>query len=428
MEMMNGYASCLIKVRQHHIGFPSLFSHYPEGMKHEELTEIHEYVQNAMDQPREIPEASGYLRRVIIGTGKYLILGISGYAQHLAAEVQNIPHQLVDFTGRGCPGFIGFVWNLETNPIQQIAFPSLAAFGSVFQELILAHWEDSKNSAWAYETRTGVKVPYRYSVSAELLPVSIETVGLNHNKKKIYFFDRSKENALIYQAILEAIKMQTVSVCTDIFFNDEEGSCFLNSTTNLKSTSHKVSDNIKYLPTYNNTASTPAKTNNLHQGFSAYPGSIITEDPIEHEEFNVDRESNRVAVTVRRTMGQFGMDHRTIPNMVYLVILLGSSREVIDLANQFIALLVTSILNSHNFKIELIEPDNKAGKFEKRRGIFTSLIGSGAMVASSLVMGAASPAFLAARAASLIMPGINAGSSISGNKKQKKKLEELLMK
>lgn len=247
MVMMDGFASCLIKVRQHHIGFPSLFSHYPEGMKHEELTEIHEYVQNAMDQPREIPEASGYLRRVIIGTGKYLILGVSGYAQHLAAEVQNIPHQLVDFTGRGCPGFIGFVWNLETNPIQQIAFPSLSSFGSVFQELILSHWEDSKNSAWAYDTRAGVKVPYRYSVSAGPLPVPIESVGLNHNKKKLCTFDRSNENALIYQAISEAIKKQSVSICTDLYFNDEDGSSFLNMTADLKGKPMVSLENVRFI-------------------------------------------------------------------------------------------------------------------------------------------------------------------------------------
>lgn len=246
MEMMNGFASCLIKVRQHYIGFPSLFSHYPEGMKHEELTEIHEYVQNAMDQPREIPESSGYLRRVIIGTGKYLIMGVSGYAQHLAAEVQNIPNQLVDFTGRGCPGFIGFVWNLDTTPVQQIAFPSLSDFGSVFQELILEHWEDSKNSAWAYETRTGVEVTYKYSVSAEPLPVPVETVGLNHNKKKLYSFDKGKEKVILYQALSEAIKKQTVSVCTDLFFNDEEGSNFLNMTANLKGGSMVSLENARF--------------------------------------------------------------------------------------------------------------------------------------------------------------------------------------
>ena len=246
MEMMNGFASCLVKVRQHHIGFPSLFSHYPEGMKHEELTEIHEYVQNAMDQPREIPEASGYLRRVIIGTGKYLIMGVAGYAQHLAAEVQNVPHQLVDFTGRGCPGFIGFVWNLETTPIHQIGFPSLSTFGSVFHELILNHWVDSRNSEWAYQTRAGIETPYKYTVSVEILPMSAETVALNHNKKKVFSFDRSKENTLIYQAISEATKKQMVSICTDLYFNDEEGSSFLNMTADLKGSPMVSLENAKF--------------------------------------------------------------------------------------------------------------------------------------------------------------------------------------
>lgn len=247
MEMMNGFASCLIKVRQLHIGFPSLFSHYPEGMKQEELTEIHRYVQDAMDQPREIPEASGSLRRVVIGTGKYLILGISGYAQYLAAEIQDIPYQLVDFTGRGCPGFIGFVWNLETTPVQQIVFPSLSIFGAVFHELILEHWEDSINSVWAYDTRAGIALPYKYAVSGEPLPTPVETVALNHNKRKIYSFDRSKENALIHQTISEAIQKQIVSLCTDLYF-DEEGSVFLNMTADLKGGPVVCIENASYTP------------------------------------------------------------------------------------------------------------------------------------------------------------------------------------
>ena len=246
MEMMNGFASCLIKVRQFHIGFPSLFSHYPEGMNHEELAEIHEYVQNAMNQPRAIPEAGRSLRRVIIGTGKYLIMGISGYAQYLAAGIQDIPHQLVDFTGRECPGFIGFVWNQEATPVQQIAFPSLSSFGAAFQELILEHWQDSKNSAWAYETRAGVEVPYNYPVTGELLPTPGEPVALNHDKKKLYSFDRSKESSLIYQAIVEAIRMQAVSLCSDLYFDSEAGSSFLNMTADLKDSSMVRLENPKF--------------------------------------------------------------------------------------------------------------------------------------------------------------------------------------
>ena len=272
MEMMNGLASCLIKVRQLHIGFPSLFSHYPEGMKQEELTEIHRYVQDAMDQPREIPEASGSLRRVVIGTGKYLILGISGYAQYLAAEIQDIPYQLVDFTGRGCPGFIGFVWNLETTPVQQIIFPSLSVFGAAFHELILEHWEDSINSVWAYDTRAGIALPYKYTVSGEPLPTPIETVALNHNKRKIFCFDSSKENDLIHQTISEAIQKQIISLCTDLYF-DEEGSGFLNMTADLKGGPVVCIENAR---------STPAKSTPKPEPVAETEQCLTSIEPVLH--------------------------------------------------------------------------------------------------------------------------------------------------
>lgn len=75
--------------------------------------------------------------------------------------------------------------------------------------------------------------------------------------------------------------------------------------------------------------------------------------------------------------------------------------------------------------ITLATPPAKPQKFEKSRGIFTSLLGSGAMLASSIAMGgAASPAFLAARAASMVSPIANVGMQSSGNKKRKKQLEE----
>lgn len=363
MEMMNGVASCLIKVRQHHIGFPSLFSHYPEGMKHEELTEIHDYVQNAMDQPREISEASGYLRRVIIGTGKYLVMGISGYAQHLAAEVQNVPHQLVDFTGRGCPGFIGFVWNLETTPVQQIMFPSLSAFGSVFHELILEHWEDSKNSEWAYQTRAGIETPYKYSVSGERLPIPVETVALNHNRRKLYSFNRCKESTLLYQAMSEAVKKQVVSVCTDLYFNDEEGSKFLNMTADIKGTMCEVMDNKKYLQRSMNKESAVTKSNSSDNNMPAQQTAVLPEEPVSGNDYNIDKKRNRLITTIRRATGT-DLSRREYSNTVYLVILLDSSPKVIDLASRFINFLATSIRNSHQFEICLCAPDNRAGKFE----------------------------------------------------------------
>ncbi len=74
--------------------------------------------------------------------------------------------------------------------------------------------------------------------------------------------------------------------------------------------------------------------------------------------------------------------------------------------------------------IVLASAPGKGQKFEKSRGMLTSLIGSGAMVASTLSMGVASPALAASRLAMLAMPVSSLASQSSGNKHRKKKLEE----
>ncbi len=74
--------------------------------------------------------------------------------------------------------------------------------------------------------------------------------------------------------------------------------------------------------------------------------------------------------------------------------------------------------------IVLSKPPTKARKFEKRGGLFGQLIGSGAMVASSLVYGAASPALLAARGASLVPTFVNMASARKANKAGFKNYEE----
>lgn len=74
--------------------------------------------------------------------------------------------------------------------------------------------------------------------------------------------------------------------------------------------------------------------------------------------------------------------------------------------------------------IILASAPNKAQKFERGRGLFNSLIGSGAMMASSMVVGAASPALLLARSAGMISPVVNAVSSGKSGKKRRKAAEE----
>lgn len=74
--------------------------------------------------------------------------------------------------------------------------------------------------------------------------------------------------------------------------------------------------------------------------------------------------------------------------------------------------------------IVLQRPPSKARLFEKRRGFLASLLGSGAMVGASLAMGAASPALIAARAASLVSPVSSVVMGKSDNKRDLKKYQE----
>lgn len=74
--------------------------------------------------------------------------------------------------------------------------------------------------------------------------------------------------------------------------------------------------------------------------------------------------------------------------------------------------------------IILANPPSKGQKYEKSRGLFASVAGTSAMMASSMFMGAASPALLAARAATLVSPISSIVSSKDNNKRRKKKSEE----
>jgi len=74
--------------------------------------------------------------------------------------------------------------------------------------------------------------------------------------------------------------------------------------------------------------------------------------------------------------------------------------------------------------IVLASPPNKGPEFQKSRGTFLSLLSTGTMFATSMLMGAASPVFMAARAASLIMPLANMGYQKNNDKRRKEQLEQ----
>ncbi|MGN0165886.1 MAG: type VII secretion protein EssC [Lachnospiraceae bacterium] len=77
--------------------------------------------------------------------------------------------------------------------------------------------------------------------------------------------------------------------------------------------------------------------------------------------------------------------------------------------------------------IVLAAAPNKGHKFEKHRGMFSSLAGSGAMFAANMLTSVTSPALMAARAASLVSPLSSVASSSNNSKRRKKQFEEYEM-
>lgn len=74
--------------------------------------------------------------------------------------------------------------------------------------------------------------------------------------------------------------------------------------------------------------------------------------------------------------------------------------------------------------IILASAPTKGQRYEKSKGSFAAIAGQGAMMAASMLTTAASPALLAARAASLISPVTSVVSSGSAGKARKKSLEQ----
>jgi len=77
-----------------------------------------------------------------------------------------------------------------------------------------------------------------------------------------------------------------------------------------------------------------------------------------------------------------------------------------------------------NQDIVLANAPSKGQKYEKSRGMFASLAGTGAMFAANMMTSAASPALLAARAASLASAIGSVATSTGSNKRRKMTLEQ----
>jgi len=74
--------------------------------------------------------------------------------------------------------------------------------------------------------------------------------------------------------------------------------------------------------------------------------------------------------------------------------------------------------------IVLSAPPNRGPQYQEKRNNFMNLVGTGTMFATSMLMGAASPVFMLARAAGLIMPISNYVNQNKNDKRRKEQLEE----
>jgi len=231
-KVMNN-ASYLIKTREYYIGFPREFSFYPENMDAKRRSRIHEQAIEAMQNPADISKTGPGVRRVVIGDGKYLVLGVCGYLNVIMKDLADEYHLFCDLSEtRRSYGFVGFVWDLETANAVPARFPDVEEFSKVLKKEIVPHWKDSGNSVWAEKQQKGIPIPYDYQVTLEDNENrdAAKKCQLNTDSRKIAISSFCEENGLIREAIRLAVSKKEVSLCTDLEIDKGNGSGFMNVT------------------------------------------------------------------------------------------------------------------------------------------------------------------------------------------------------
>lgn len=230
-------ASCLIKSREYHVGFPFRFSHRPANVSSEEIECFHNIAVEAMDSPDDISMDNGRIRKVVFCDGRFLVLGISGYIHAIVSDPENKYNSFCDLSNiRRCYVFAGFVWDMSTCAAEDmpVSFPLLESFEELVKKQIVAHWFDSNNSSWADSIRAGIHMPYNCSVMFEDLPKEESLDGSKLNltdKQTIMVFPKQEGKRLITEAIQVAWNRKAVSLCTDLIYYREDGSWFMNITS-----------------------------------------------------------------------------------------------------------------------------------------------------------------------------------------------------
>ena len=129
-------ASCLINVRLYNIGFSSKFSHVPENMDPSVIDALTKYLQN-LDPIHDDNNNGENICKIVIGTERYLIVGIYGYLMDFVPDFEEKFDQFKDVAGRPSHGIVALVWDKQEGRLPD-RFPTLDSFAQVLQSKILS--------------------------------------------------------------------------------------------------------------------------------------------------------------------------------------------------------------------------------------------------------------------------------------------------
>lgn len=214
MISMQNQASCLIKTRLYHIGFPERFQYYPEDMPPEILDQLHEKALEVMRYPNEIA-AADHLERCVIALNDYLVMGVMGYLKDLLPDLAGDYDNFCDSSHtRKCYGFFAFVWNRKDAALNPGAFPSSEAFSALARELILPCWDKADYSREGEAMNRGIRTPYRFEVQgvAEAAPAEAQVFNGDGDHCAIQYV--SDVNAALNAAVRYAASAKSASVRT----------------------------------------------------------------------------------------------------------------------------------------------------------------------------------------------------------------------
>lgn len=218
-------ASCLIKTRMYHLGFPNRFQYYPEMMSPADLEELHSFALDFMDDPKEIDTPDSLRRCVIVGEN-YCVAGIAGFLCDILGELSEAYNGFCDASGtRKVYGFFAFV--LE--PDQKADFPQTEHFRELIRRLILPYWRERDHSAFAARLQKGIGLEAVFPLpTAEEAHSPEEWLCFNSDREKLGCVYTPDTFAVLNEAMRRNGKEAPFSLSTGLERSSRAAASFLN--------------------------------------------------------------------------------------------------------------------------------------------------------------------------------------------------------